>query len=437
MNPCKVIRALAADRSRLGKEAILEREARDKNNILFYGIRYALDPMMTYGVKQVPEKTGDGPGLSWDAFAKTLQLLLDRKLTGNVAKEEIASMMNLATEDEWNNWYRLILTKDLRCGVSEKTVNKAVKAINGPDKYLIPIFSCQLAQDSSDQQSKMTGEKILEVKLDGVRVLTFVFPNGKVTQYSKNGKELDNFRKIREQFVSISQYLSEAWVFDGEVMSANFQDLMKQIHRKDNIQTDDAVLHLFDMIPMEDFVAGASSLTQEIRSKSLELWFEEFESMVPNMKIFSNVLVNLNTVAGRDEFRALNEKAIEGGYEGIVIKDPSAPYECKRTSSWLKLKPYLDLSLQVVEVEEGTGKNVGSLGAIICEGTENGKEIRVNVGTGFSDEERAEIWSSRQDVIGFVAEVRCDSVTQNQDGTYSLRFPRFLRWRGFNKGEEI
>ena len=35
-------------------------------------------------------------------------------------------------------------------------------------------------------------------------------------------------------------------VLDGEVMSANFQDLMKQVHRKDGKQTKDAVLHLFD-----------------------------------------------------------------------------------------------------------------------------------------------------------------------------------------------
>ncbi len=80
--------------------------------------------------------------------------------------------------------------------------------------------------------------------------------------------------------------------------------------------------------------------------------------------------------------------------------------------------------------------NAGSLGAIVCEGVESGKNIRVNVGSGFSDEQRSEIWSSK-DVIGKVAEIRADAITQNQDGTYSLRFPRFITWRGFGDGEKI
>jgi DNA ligase-1 len=436
MTPSKVIRALQADKSRLGKEAILEREVREKNDILFYGIRYALDGFMTFGVKQVPEKTGSGPGLPWAEFAGLLSKLVNRKLTGNAAKEEIIRVMDLATEDEWNNWYRLILTKDLRCGVSEKTVNKVVKNMSASDKYIVPTFSCQLAQDSTDQQSKMTGKKMLEVKLDGVRVLTFVYPDGRVTQFSRNGKELDNFPKIREQFAEISSALSDPWVFDGEIMSAKFQDLMKQLNRKENVQTDDAVLHLFDMIPMQDFVAGRCDITQEIRTESLSIWFDLVKDNTPNIQILSNRIVDLNTVTGREVFREMNEAAIEGGYEGIMIKDLSAPYECKRSSSWLKLKPFIDLSLEVIDIEEGTGKNAGSLGAIVCEGVENGKKITVNVGSGFKDEERSEIWSSK-DVIGKIAEIRADAITQNQDGTYSLRFPRFITWRGFDKGEKI
>lgn len=437
MLPSKVILALQADRSRLGKEAILEREIRSDNTILFYGIKSALNSFMTFGVRQIPEKTDSGPGLPWDDFVKLLNALVNRKITGNTAKDEITRLMALATQDEWNNWYRLILMKDLRCGVSEKTVNKVVKNLSASDKFIIPTFSCQLAQDSTDQQTKMHGEKILEVKLDGARVLTFVFPDGRVTQFSRNGREIENFPKIRDSFLEIAKSMSDPWVFDGEIMSANFQDLMKQFNRKEDVKTDDAVLHIFDMIPMQDFMAGYCGISQEIRSESLQIWFREFEESLPNVKILSNRLVNLSTVIGREIFREMNEKALEGGYEGIMIKDPTAPYECKRSSSWMKLKPVITLDLTVTGVEEGTGKNVGSLGAIVCEGTESGKAICVNVGTGFSDEDRAAIWTSKDTVIGQIAEVRADVISQNQDGTYSLRFPRFLRWRGFDKGEKI
>jgi DNA ligase-1 len=120
-----------------------------------------------------------------------------------------------------------------------------------------------------------------------------------------------------------------------------------------------------------------------------------------------------------------------------MIKDPDAVYECKRTTAWLKLKPFIEVSLAVVDLEEGTGRNEGRLGAIICEGEDDGRSIRVNVGSGFSDSDRDSFWKASDRLHGQVVEVRADAVTQNQDGTYSLRFPRFLRFRGFAAGEKI
>jgi len=90
-----------------------------------------------------------------------------------------------------------------------------------------------------------------------------------------------------------------------------------------------------------------------------------------------------------------------------------------------------------VGFEEGTGRNLGRLGAIVCEGVDNGRNISVNVGSGLSDADRDEYWLARDQLLGDVVEVEADAVTQNQDGTYSLRFPRFLRFRGFEPGEKL
>ena len=119
------------------------------------------------------------------------------------------------------------------------------------------------------------------------------------------------------------------------------------------------------------------------------------------------------------------------------IKDLDSPYECKRTDSWMKMKPFIEVSLNIVECEEGTGKNVGKLGAFVCEGIDDGKKIRVNVGSGFSDDERDDYWKNRDKLIGDVVEVRADAVTKNQNGDYSLRFPRFKTFRGFEPGEKL
>ena len=123
-----IIQELEADNSRLAKEAILAREAALDNQVLFEGIRLALDNLTTFGVKQVPKHSGpDGQGLPWVAFLELAHLLYTRQLTGNDARDAIELALSASTGAEWNDWYRRILIKDLRCGVSEKTVNKVLK----------------------------------------------------------------------------------------------------------------------------------------------------------------------------------------------------------------------------------------------------------------------------------------------------------------------
>jgi len=226
-------------------------------------------------------------------------------------------------------------------------------------------------------------------------------------------------------------------VLDGEIMSSSFQDLMKQVHRKDNVEAGDAILNLFDVLSLEDFEKGIYDKDQTTRSSMVKFWVEQNQDMLPNVTYVANELVDLETPEGYARFKEINQQAVLGGYEGIMIKDPSAPYECKRSVAWLKLKPFIEVSLEVVNVEEGTGKNIGKLGAFVCEGVDDGKAIRVNVGSGFTDSNRDDYWNNRANVLGNIVEVRADAITQNQDGTYSLRFPRFKGFRGFTKGEKI
>ncbi len=226
-------------------------------------------------------------------------------------------------------------------------------------------------------------------------------------------------------------------VFDGEIMSDSFQDLMRQVHRKSNVRANDAVLHLFDCLPLADFERGRSDATQLERSRALLEFYERHEAALPSVRVLGQELVDLDTPAGQDRYRDINREAIAGGYEGIMIKDIAAPYECKRSVAWLKLKPFIEVSLNIVDIEVGTGKNSGRLGALVCEGEDDGRRIRVNVGSGYSDELRTDLWASKSSIVGQVVEVRADAVTQNQDGSYSLRFPRFLRFRGFEIGEKL
>jgi DNA ligase-1 len=438
MKPYEIIQKLEADNSRLAKEKILAEAIDLEDPIFFDGIKLALDKLITFGVQKVPKHSGpDGQGLPWPAFLQLADSLYRRQLTGHDARDAIELALTVATEAEWNDWYRRILIKDMRAGFDVKTVNKVAKAAKRPE-YAVPVFECMLAHDGAGHEKKIIGKKILQPKLDGVRCLTVVnYEAQTVEMYTRNGKVLENFAHITDYLKGFVNEFGRSMVIDGEVMSTSFQDLMKQVHRKENVDASDAVLNVFDMLPLVEFKAGKSALGQRRRFNYIKENFSNIFADSGCITIVPWSEVDLDTFIGTVEFTDYNKAMVEAGYEGIMIKDPDAKYECKRTTSWLKQKPFIEVSLSIIAVEEGTGRNVGRLGALVCEGVDNGKTISVNVGSGFTDGDRNSFWGERDTLVAQVVEVRADAITQNQDGTYSLRFPRFLRFRGFKAGEKI
>ena len=443
--PATLISELQASSSRLKKEEIIRKAISEDNDEFFLGMIFALDPLCTFGVgdASVPIRSKDplGSGLPWEDFYKLALRLMDRELTGNAAKEEIFFAMQKATPDQWNFWYRRILLKNPDCGVSEKTINKLVSKTH--PKWIIPVFSCQLATDSAqDPDRYLHGKKQIEVKLDGVRVLTVVKYDGSVQMFSRNGRELTNFPLVFAEFEEVVKKDSafRGKVFDGEIMSSSFQDLMKQVHRKSNVKTDDAILYLFDFVDLVEFQEDSNNMLQWIRSDILKEMISRHAEVFRHVQTLEWQTLDLDDVEDQKKFVDLNRTAIENGYEGIMLKDPNARYECKRTKNWLKLKPFIECTLTVVGLEEGTGKNSGMTGAFICEGVSDcGKPIRVNVGSGLSDQLRKDSWINDTEVVGSLVEIRADTITKNQnsDVYYSLRFPRFKTFRTLNGNEKL
>jgi DNA ligase-1 len=391
---------------------------------------------VTFGIKQVPETVGiTGAENPWADFNALLNMLHMRQLTGNAARDALAEMSQRFDSDEWNNFCAAVIRKDIRAGISDKTINKIVRNT----KYVVPTFGCQLATNC-EGRPEMSGRKRLEPKLDGVRMLLVVNMGDTgcdAVCFSRNGKVFDNFDHIVEQVMTNLRHLAgsvrsgalnDGFVLDGEVMGQSFQDLMRQARRKHGAQAEDSIFHVFDIIPIADFYRGHWNAQLEKRLNMLHAMRSAFGRM-PNVDLLPSIEVDLDTAAGHDQLDRYAQDCVAQGFEGIMIKDLGAPYECKRNTFWLKWKPTISVDLEVVGVEEGTGKNQGRLGALVCSGVDHGKTIEVNVGSGFSDVERDGFWVDRDLVVGRTVEILADAVTQNQDGTYSLRFPRFLRFR--------
>jgi DNA ligase-1 len=435
------VRDLESSDSRLHKERVIEKAlmasklgSAGAQGFLF-NCYLAYNPFYVYNVKQVieTENLTNRPN-PWPTFWALCEDLRTRGVTGHAARDRIEQVSELFDSEQWNGLCRRVLIKDLRCGISEKTLNKVL----GKTSWKIPTFTCQLAQDSTDRPAKMKGIKRLEVKLDGVRVLAVV-QGSSVTLYSRNGKPFENFPHVAEAIAANRKSIGAfdgRYVLDGEIVGASFQQLMRQAQRKTDADTTDMVYHVFDIIPLDSFQEGHYNAQQSKRLDILTGSRARFDA-TDCLRLMDGITVDLDTAEGHDIMNRYAQDAVTNGFEGIMIKDLGAPYECKQSSFWMKWKPTITVDLNIVGFEEGTGRNQGRLGAIICEGVDDDRRICVNVGSGFSDTLRDEYWASRNELLGDVVEVEADAVTQNQDGSYSLRFPRFVRFRGFEAGEKL
>jgi len=441
------IKKLNESDSRLHKEDVIKQALEasvlgSTNSQVFLGfLKACYNPYVTFGVKQIPDTVGiidaENP---WSEFNDLLLGLSQRKLTGHAARDSIQEMAERFDSVEWNTFCAPVLRRDMRAGISSTTINKIVKKTD----YEIPIFGCQLATNS-EGRPEMKGNKRLEPKLDGVRALFVVIPSdsGEIATicYSRNGKVFENFSHIEQQIhdnfvplvracvkVDQGRSLIDGFVLDGEVIGNTFQELMRQARRKDNVQAEDSVFNVFDIIPLQDFRRGHWNAQLRKRIALLDAMRPVVDTM-PNVELLPHIMVDLDTAAGKDQLERYAKDNVNAGFEGIMIKNMDAPYQCKRSTDWMKFKPVYDYDLTVIGIEEGTGKNIGRMGALVCEGIDDGKHITVNVGSGYTDVERQSYWDDKESVIGQTAVVMADAITQNQDGSYSLRFPRFKTFR--------
>jgi len=386
--------------------------ANANNKLLQRALFYSLDPFLKFNVKKVPKtshrhsvaKSGEvNEYWAWPTFLDACDACSKRRVTGNTAVDLLVGIFeNVNADDEL--WMRNVLHKKSPKGISISSVNKVFPG-------LIGTFKVQLAEKWSDKAaSKLPDRIMIEPKLDGIRSLSVV-KDGICQMWSRSGKLFSNFdNTLGAQLATLPN-----GVYDGEVMSENFTVLMRQVRRKTDVDVSDSYLAIFDFITLDEWQNKVGVQPMSTRRAMLEKTFAENRLdgvFLVEQKLIDN---NLNQVV------VCQKEWEELGFEGAMVKNPEAPYSFGRSDAVLKVKSFFDIDLTVIGFKEGTGRHKGSLGSILvdCNGVE------VNVGSGFKDDQRAEIWVHQEDYLGTTAECRYQEMTD--DG--SLRFPTFVCWR--------
>ena len=98
------------------------------------------------------------------------------------------------------------------------------------------------------------------------------------------------------------------------------------------------------------------------------------------------VLTEQIKINNEDEVLKIYSDLIKKGAEGVMLRSPKSPYEPKRSSHLLKVKPKFDDECKIIGFKEGTGKYNGMLGSFNCELLKD-KSIKFDI-SGMNDEIR-------------------------------------------------
>jgi len=384
------------------KKAILDQHI--DNELIGRVLVYALNPYCAFNIVKVPktkERFPIDPDESWHLFFSNAEKCANREITGNAAIELMKSTFNKCSEPQ-EKWMRKILKKHLAIGVSTKSVNSVRSGF-------IPTFDVALAQ-KFDMKRVKEDSVYVEPKLDGIRCLAIV-ENGEAKIFTRAGKLITNFDS------TLGRELAQLGdgCYDGEIMSNDFTDLMRQVYRKQNVDVSDVYLGLFDYIPLQEWKSKQGKLSCKERFTILS------ERLRAHDLDYLRLVTRAVCKADYNLIKEYHDKFVEVGYEGAMIKDVTAPYCFGRDWSVMKFKAFFDADVPITALLEGTGRHSGKLGSFVVDY----KGVEVRVGSGLTDDLREHIWSDKAAHIGRTIEVRYQEETP--DG--SLRFPTFVCFR--------
>ena len=251
-------------------------------------------------------------------------------------------------------------------------------------------------------------------KIDGVRAIKF---NGKLV--SRSLKQIPNIA-IR---TLIERILPEDGIFDGELsVDSDVQKTVSAVMSVNTVLPNNLKFYWFDWVQNSDF-----NMPYSIRVLRI------YEHMKNNKELKKlNIIVPLipAQVDNTEELSLFEKASLIRGYEGVVVRSYAGRYKCGRSTMreglMIKIKRFEDFEATIIDTEElmhnmneeqrdnfgriqrssakGNKIRSGMLGVLVAR-AQNGKNFKI--GTGFTSQQRQNLWASRNDLIGKLVKYRC------------------------------
>jgi len=269
-------------------------------------------------------------------------------------------------------------------------------------KNTLDAVEPMLAHRIEDKEKYVVFPASAQPKLDGLRCIA-IMKDGKVRLYSRTQKEYTALPHIVAEIEKVFASKKNI-VLDGELYNHKFKKDFNRITsliKRDDVHPD----HILVEYHVYDVVAEGT-------------YFDRTTPLSLLRKASYCVPVETIRVESREALEAYQMDCIDRGYEGCMYRNEKGLYENKRSSGLLKVKTFQDAEFKIVDVEEGSGKLMGCVGAFFCE-LNDGTKRQFKASPAVTLEEKAEMWQNRKNFIGKMATVQFQNYTP--DG--SLRFP--------------
>jgi DNA ligase-1 len=384
----------------------------------------------------------------------------------------VAELFGRATAEE-QAWLRGVVTGEVRQGALDALVQEAVAAAAGVHLTAVrraamlsgsTISVARLAFTGGEEALADVGLEVLrpvlpmlassapsvteamtkaargrpasiDTKLDGIRIQ--VHRDGDIVRIAT--RTLEDITARLPEVVEVALGLpATSFVLDGEALALDesgrprpFQETASRTAQASGVHV---TPYFFDLLHLD----GADLLEAPLSQRVAAL-----EALVPVEHLTERVVTD-----DPEEAETFVARVLAAGHEGVVVKDPTAPYDAgRRGASWVKVKPVHTLDLVVLAVEWGSGRRRGWLSNIHLgardESAEGGFVMLGKTFKGMTDEVLAwqterflELETHRE---GHVVHVRPEQVVEIAlDGVQrsprypagmALRFARVVRYR--------
>lgn len=399
-------------------------EKRDDGNVKKY-LDYLLNPFFVTGIseKKIRKVVSVERPIQFHSFDE-LMAYVRKNHTGS---DDVLANTQAYLDDvnpELRMFYIGIIAKTIRIGCDAKTVNDAF------GYEFIPQWEVQQAYQIGKLKMNENEWFSLSQKLNGVRGTYF---EGKLI--SRQGKEFTGLEHILEDIRQLIPN-SDEWVVDGELIRKN----VEHISDNENFRLTTGILSqedgdkrqiqlvIFDILPKAEFLRGESQLRYRDRLEQLK----DLEQRIQRRNLSNLRIVDvLYTGNDMSMISKCLDRMVAEGKEGLML-NRNCKYFTRRHNGILKVKQFYTVDLEIVDLEEGTGRLSGTLGAFVVRYKNN----YLRVGSGMTDDQRKKFWNDGLNLIGRVIEVKYkDESYDHRTGLRSLQFPTFVQLRELGKQE--